>query len=73
MCYEIRRAETTLNEIWRGAVGRRMDRKTMRGRTREQVDAGGMLEQEGKSRALQPWTSTEWSCWRNTLRSVLQN
>jgi hypothetical protein len=41
-------------------------------RTCEQVD-GGMLEQEGKSRALQPWASTEWSCWRNTLRSVLQN
>ena len=26
---------------------------------REQVD-GGMLEQEGKSRAWQPWTSMEW-------------
>jgi hypothetical protein len=55
-------------EPWRGEWAGRLPEE----RARELVD-GGMLEQEGKSRAWQPWTSRDWSCWRNTLRSVLQN
>ena len=43
---------TALNEIWRETVGRKMGRKTTRGK-HKRVDVG-MLTQAGKSRVWRP-------------------